>query len=161
MLAFHAPRASSLSWFPRNALSSKRKRAHDFRCKQRYSPGLVSQPITCRPLDRLLAALDDPAVIQGIATALFGLGAGIAFLVWTEKQGDRGVQRENLQPCVVCKGQKRLECIRCGGSGKNPTDASEQCSFCDGVGTTMCSNCAGRGTQPRYLDRFSPEDFMD
>ncbi|GJD12062.1 Protein SPA, chloroplastic [Galdieria sulphuraria] len=91
----------------------------------------------------------DAGYFQGFLTAALGLTAGIAFLVWTEKQGVRGSQRENLQPCVVCNGQKRLECIRCKGSGKNPTEESELCSFCDGVGTVVCSNCAGGGIQPR------------
>lgn len=124
---------------------------------QKYSS--IGQ-VLCRQVVRPCMVLDT-GVVQGVATAVLGITAGIAFLVWTEKQGERGLQRENLQPCVVCKGNKRLDCIRCRGSGRSLSEPSEVCSFCDGVGTIMCTNCAGKGTQPRYLDRYSPEDFMD
>jgi len=36
-----------------------------------------------------------------------------------------------------------------------------QCIVCDGRGVIICDNCQGTGIQPRFLDRYSPEDFMD
>ncbi|GJQ15990.1 hypothetical protein GpartN1_g7819.t1 [Galdieria partita] len=133
-----------------------RKSNYCFHSHGKYSVGFQQVSRRCS----IHMALDT-GLFQGILTAALGLTAGVAFLVWTEKQGVRGSQRENLQPCVVCNGRKRLECIRCKGSGKNPIDPTELCSFCDGIGTVVCTNCAGRGTQPRYLDRYSPEDFLD
>ena len=38
---------------------------------------------------------------------------------------------------------------------------SDQCSACDGRGVVVCDNCQGTGIQPRYLERYSPDDFMD
>jgi len=36
-----------------------------------------------------------------------------------------------------------------------------QCIVCDGRGVIVCDNCEGTGIQPRFLDRYSPDDFMD
>jgi len=38
---------------------------------------------------------------------------------------------------------------------------SEQCDACDGRGVVVCDNCEGTGIQPRFLERYSPDDFMD
>lgn len=35
------------------------------------------------------------------------------------------------------------------------------CPACDGRGVRICESCEGTGIQPRFLERFSPEDFMD
>jgi DnaJ-class molecular chaperone len=35
------------------------------------------------------------------------------------------------------------------------------CVNCDGRGVTVCNNCEGTGLQPRFLERYSPDDFMD
>ena len=35
------------------------------------------------------------------------------------------------------------------------------CQNCDGRGVIVCQNCEGTGIQPRFLERFSPDDFMD
>mmetsp|Transcript_127876 Transcript_127876/g.232774 ORF Transcript_127876/g.232774 Transcript_127876/m.232774 type:complete len:247 (+) Transcript_127876:73-813(+) len=35
------------------------------------------------------------------------------------------------------------------------------CYACDGRGVVVCENCEGTGIQPRFLERFSPDDFMD
>jgi len=35
------------------------------------------------------------------------------------------------------------------------------CEACDGRGVVVCDNCQGTGIQPRFLERFSPDDFMD
>jgi len=37
----------------------------------------------------------------------------------------------------------------------------DQCIVCDGRGVIVCDNCEGTGIQPRFLDRYSPDDFMD
>ena len=35
------------------------------------------------------------------------------------------------------------------------------CSNCEGRGIVICDNCQGTGIQPRFLERYSPDDFMD
>lgn len=43
-----------------------------------------------------------------------------------------------------------------------PVKATEnQCFSCDGRGVIVCDNCQGSGLQPRFLERYSPDDFMD
>ena len=43
-----------------------------------------------------------------------------------------------------------------------PVKATEKvCSLCSGRGVVVCDNCDGTGIQPRYLERYSPDDFMD
>merc|ERR1712070_1075878 len=42
-----------------------------------------------------------------------------------------------------------------------PPKATESvCANCDGRGVVVCDNCGGPGLQPRFLERFSPDDFM-
>jgi hypothetical protein len=38
---------------------------------------------------------------------------------------------------------------------------SGTCINCDGRGVIVCDNCQGSGLQPRFLERYSPDDFMD
>jgi len=43
-----------------------------------------------------------------------------------------------------------------------PPKATESvCEACDGRGVVVCDNCQGSGLQPRFLERYSPDDFMD
>ena len=43
-----------------------------------------------------------------------------------------------------------------------PVKATENvCINCDGRGVIVCDNCQGSGLQPRFLERYSPDDFMD
>jgi len=35
------------------------------------------------------------------------------------------------------------------------------CITCDGRGVIVCDSCEGTGYQPRFLERYSPDDFMD
>jgi len=43
-----------------------------------------------------------------------------------------------------------------------PIKATENvCITCDGRGVVVCDNCQGTGIQPRFLERYSPDDFMD
>jgi len=45
---------------------------------------------------------------------------------------------------------------------KYPVKATENiCQNCDGRGVVVCDNCEGTGLQPRFLERYSPDDFMD
>lgn len=45
---------------------------------------------------------------------------------------------------------------------KYPVKATENvCVNCEGRGVIVCDNCQGTGIQPRFLERFSPDDFMD
>jgi len=106
----------------------------------------------------------EPNVVGGVLVALFGTAVGVGALVWAEKQGERGAERENLQPCVECNGAGKIVCEICRGSGLDPVfgeTEGEECKFCEGVKMTTCLNCNGGGIQPRFLDRLSPEDFMD
>ncbi|CAN8061859.1 unnamed protein product [Agarophyton chilense] len=103
----------------------------------------------------------DQNAIAIVATMITGIGGGIALVAWTENQGKRTEQRENTQPCTECKGETTTQCNVCNGSTKDPLDESKPCSYCEGVGNIKCFNCSGSGIQPRFLDRLSPEDFMD
>lgn len=42
-----------------------------------------------------------------------------------------------------------------------PKVTTNVCDSCDGRGVIVCDNCQGTGLQPRFLERFSPDDFMD
>lgn len=43
-----------------------------------------------------------------------------------------------------------------------PVKATDKtCQRCSGRGVTVCDNCDGSGVQPRFLERYSPEDFME
>lgn len=45
---------------------------------------------------------------------------------------------------------------------KYPVKATEKvCQRCAGRGVVVCDNCQGSGIQPRFLERYSPDDFMD
>ena len=45
---------------------------------------------------------------------------------------------------------------------KYPPKAFENvCEACSGRGIVVCDNCQGTGIQPRFLERYSPDDFMD
>lgn len=103
----------------------------------------------------------EQTTLIAVGTALLGLGGGIGLVAWTENQGKRTLQRPNVQKCVECRGQTTIPCTVCAATGENPLDKSKYCSYCDGAGRNKCFNCAGSGIQPRFLDRLSPEDFMD
>mmetsp|Transcript_1397 Transcript_1397/g.2538 ORF Transcript_1397/g.2538 Transcript_1397/m.2538 type:complete len:162 (-) Transcript_1397:26-511(-) len=105
----------------------------------------------------------DQNTVIAIASSVLGVFGGIGLVAWTETQGKRTETRENLQPCVECRGAKMVPCNICKGTGTDPVFKSQEepCAYCDGKGTTSCDNCTGTGIQPRFLDRLSPEDFMD
>jgi len=45
---------------------------------------------------------------------------------------------------------------------KYPPKATETiCINCEARGVVVCDNCDGTGIQPRFLERYSPDDFMD
>jgi len=45
---------------------------------------------------------------------------------------------------------------------KYPPKVTENvCEVCNGRGVVVCDNCQGTGIQPRFLERYSPDDFMD
>ncbi|KAJ8905459.1 hypothetical protein NDN08_001966 [Rhodosorus marinus] len=105
----------------------------------------------------------DQSTLLAAGTALFGTMGGIGLLVFTEEQGKRNEVRPNTQPCVECLGDGSVTCNICGGNGIDPVfkNADENCQYCNGKGVSECTNCIGSGIQPRFLDRLSPEDFMD
>lgn len=114
----------------------------------------------------------DSNTITVVVAVVAGVSAGVGLLAWTEKQGERTAQRANQQPCVECRGAGKITCQVCkglgkrlavvgGGGGGGGGSKEELCSFCDGNKTTRCVNCNGSGIQPRFLDRLSPDDFMD
>ena len=41
------------------------------------------------------------------------------------------------------------------------SSGADKCETCDGRGVVICDNCSGTGIQPRFLERYSPDDFMD
>lgn len=106
------------------------------------------------PLQRNCVKMIEQNTLVAVATILVGTGGGIALVAWTEKQGKRTDQRQNLQPCVECKGNTTVICNVCNGSEKDPLDNSKPCSYCEGKGDLKCFNCAGSGVQPRFLDRL-------
>lgn len=154
----------------------------------------------------------DMNVIIGAGTLIASIGGGIAVIQFTEGAGKANEERNNQQPCVVCKTAKVNKCTICQGSGQDsladyvkgvqdmageaggvppppgvstvtiddwevgeisvemysdilkdyPIIATESvCVSCDGRGVVVCDNCQGTGIQPRFLERFSPDDFMD
>ena len=106
-------------------------------------------------------AMLEQATLVAAATVLLGVGGGIGLVAWTERQGKRTETRANAQPCTECRGETTTPCNVCNASGKDPLDPTKTCSYCDGKALIKCFNCAGSGVQPRFLDRLSPEDFMD
>ena len=112
------------------------------------------------PLQRKCVQMIEQNTLVAVATILVGTGGGIALVAWTEKQGKRTDQRQNLQPCVECKGETTVVCNVCNGTIKDPIDNSKVCSYCEGKGNLKCFNCAGSGVQPRFLDRFVIHFFL-
>mmetsp|Transcript_18651 Transcript_18651/g.74986 ORF Transcript_18651/g.74986 Transcript_18651/m.74986 type:complete len:136 (-) Transcript_18651:1991-2398(-) len=110
----------------------------------------------------VVVAVDQSTVVAA-GTALLGTMGGIGLLVFTEEQGKRNEQRPNTQRCVECSGVGIVSCNICGGDGRDPVfkNSEEDCPYCEGKGESECTNCTGSGIQPRFLDRLSPEDFMD
>lgn len=118
---------------------------------------------------RATLTMVDYGTLSGLGVAVAGAFGGIALMAFTEQQGKRGQERVNVQLCVECRGAKVTTCNLCKGSGVDPlaidgkvaADGEGQCNYCEGVGELKCFNCAGSGIQPRFLDRLSPDDFMD
>lgn len=121
------------------------------------------------PARRAQVTMVDYGTLSGLGVAIAGAFGGVALMAFTEQQGKRGQERTNVQPCVECKGSKVTTCNLCKGSGVDPlvadgkvsADGEDKCGYCEGVGELKCFNCAGSGIQPRFLDRVSPDDFMD
>jgi len=42
-----------------------------------------------------------------------------------------------------------------------PKAVDSPCEACSARGIVVCDNCQGTGIQPRFLERYSPDDFMD
>lgn len=42
-----------------------------------------------------------------------------------------------------------------------PKVTESVCEACAGRGVVVCDGCQGTGIQPRFLERYSPDDFMD
>lgn len=126
----------------------------------------VAPPLLPR---RAQVTMVDYGTLSGLGVAVAGAFGGVALMAFTEQQGKRGQERVNVQPCVECKGSKVTTCNVCKGSGvdvlvadgKVSADGEGKCSYCEGAGELKCFNCAGSGIQPRFLDRVSPDDFMD
>jgi hypothetical protein len=135
------------------------------------------------------AAIDSTTLLA-VAVSVLGVGGGVGLLMFYERQGVATGERVNTQPCTECRGETLVTCTVCGGDGKNPLSRrpadgeaetegnaparavasadslpgrapSDACSYCGGEGKVRCFNCAGSGIQPRFLDRLSPDDFMD
>lgn len=124
---------------------------------QPYQAAPRQKRCRCRPGVTML----EQNTILAVITILAGVGGGIGLVAWTETQGKRTEERENVQPCTECKGEKSTACNVCKGTCKDPIDPELACSYCDAMGSLSCFNCGGSGIQPRFLDRLSPDDFMD
>lgn len=96
----------------------------------------------------------EQSTLVAVATIIAGVGGGIGLVAWTEQQGKRTEERENIQLCTECSGDTTVVCNVCTGSCKDTLDNSKTCSYCDGRGIIKCFNCAGSGFQPRFLDRY-------
>lgn len=125
------------------------------------SAALPSRRVSSRPLCARLPKMLDQTTVVAVATVVLGVGGGIGLVAWTEAQGRRTEARENVQPCAECRGETTTPCNVCNSSGKDPLDQTKTCTYCEGNGNIKCFNCAGSGIQPRFLDRLSPDDFMD
>jgi len=82
--------------------------------------------------------------------------------------GVRDMTGEDAQPSNVVtvddwdSGTKQVEMFAEILSRYPPKVTGEgTCINCDGRGVIVCDNCQGTGLQPRFLERYSPDDFMD
>lgn len=103
--------------------------------------------------------------VLAVGAALMGIGSGIALVAFTEQQGARTESRANTRSCVECKGETRVMCNVCKGSGKDPLGDKDPtrdgpCKYCDGAKTIRCFNCQGSGVQPRFLDRYASASML-
>lgn len=124
------------------------------------SPPRAPPALSPRPRPPVTTMVDTNTLLA-IGASVLGVGGGVGLLVFYEKQGARTDARQNTQPCTECKGVGETVCEICGGSGKNVLKDDGVCSYCETTGKIRCMNCAGRGIQPRFLDRYGPDDFMD
>lgn len=113
------------------------------------------------PVRKCQVRMIEQNTLVAVGTMLCGVGGGIGLVAWTEGQGKRTEERVNVQTCVECKGVKTVVCNVCLGSGVDNLNPDKVCGYCDGEGRITCFNCNGTGIQPRFLDRLSPDDFMD
>ena len=67
--------------------------------------------------------------------------------------GEQVGRRWPAQPRA--RASRRASALRCRQVSVN------MCISCDGRGVIVCDNCQGTGIQPRFLERYSPDDFMD
>ena len=106
----------------------------------------------------------DMETIIGVGVTLAGVGGGIGLIVLTENAGKRNDDVSNQQVCVVDDwdaGEKEVVMFS-DILADYPVKASDQpCQRCAGRGVNVCDNCDGSGIQPRFLERYSPDDFMD
>lgn len=127
-------------------------------------------PLARAPSRRARRTICAPRMLEqntvlAVGAALLGIGGGIGLVAFTERQGQRTEKRENTRPCVECKGETRVTCNVCNGSGKDPLGDKDPtrngpCSYCEGAKTIKCFNCAGTGVQPRFLDRCVLSRFL-
>jgi len=68
-----------------------------------------------------------------------------------------------MMMCLRDLGVSRSRGVKCEEIlSKYPIKATKNvCDTCGGRGVVVCDNCQGSGIQPRFLERYSPDDFMD
>ena len=85
--------------------------------------------------------------------------AGVREMAGEEGSSSSGIATTTVDDWEM--GERTVEMY--GDILKNfPVKATENvCASCDGRGVIVCDNCQGTGIQPRFLERYSPDDFMD
>ena len=76
----------------------------------------------------IIAAIGVPAGHAGASL----MATAAAFAAYTITRRDE---------CAVCRGQHRLRCGACDGTGWHRTEHGSECAECDGVGSVPCPQC--------------------
>ncbi|CAO2814984.1 unnamed protein product [Amaranthus hypochondriacus] len=69
-----------------------------------------------------------------------------------DKLGSGGNAQDSAPKCIVCRGEGRLLCMECDGSGEPNIEEQfmdwvegAKCPYCEGLGYTVCDVCEGNG----------------
>ena len=96
---------------------------------------------------------------------LYGGGPDEAPKGFSEGKQDKfTIQTGKTHKCPRCKGDGKVDCFICKGTGRRDTDKSKDCQHCNGSGKTRCGTCKGY----RYVEvvievktRFKVEEAKD
>ncbi|CAO2813423.1 unnamed protein product [Amaranthus hypochondriacus] len=70
-----------------------------------------------------------------------------------DKLGSGGKAQASVPKCIVCRGEGRLLCMECDGSGEpnieeqflDWVEEGAKCPYCEGLGYIVCDGCEGKG----------------